>query len=353
VEAAIGRGVNVRLLLEGEPYMGMPPSDRETLARLQRSGADVRVLRAAGDGFKRYQYNHAKYAVADGRRCLVMSDNWTKASIPSRPATGNRGWGVIADSEALAAHLTRIFEMDCDSERPDSAVFDASRHMAQPIESAGPAFAQMQMRPAGVDRLMGMQDPDGEPQRTQPDPIQPRQIDGPMQATVFTAPEHALLQTRGICGLIQSAERSLDVLQNSIELYWEIGERGSLETTPDLFLMELAAAARRGIKVRVLLDGSFPDASDPRDNGHTRDWLQGLASTEKLDLEARVLDRKATGMGIHDKGLIIDGRAVLISSINWSENSPLRNRELGLVLESPAVADYFAALFDRDWAGGK
>jgi len=42
---------------------------------------------------------------------------------------------------------------------------------------------------------------------------------------------------------------------------------------------------------------------------------------------------------------------VLVSSINWNENSPRNNREIGVIAEGP-VADYFVGKFFTDWGTG-
>jgi phosphatidylserine/phosphatidylglycerophosphate/cardiolipin synthase-like enzyme len=47
--------------------------------------------------------------------------------------------------------------------------------------------------------------------------------------------------------------------------------------------------------------------------------------------------------------MIVDNKSVLISSINWNENSVTQNRELGIIIESPEVAKYYAEVFFYDW----
>lgn len=333
VEAAIRRRVAVRLLMEGEPHQGMPPQDRATIERLKRAGAQVRVLRTAAGGFKRYHFNHAKFALADGERCLVMSENWTRTSVPERARSGPRGWGVILDCPPLAEHLTRVFEFDWNPRSLDTMSFDPD----SPALAGSGAEAELA---AAVPRPLA-------------DPVPPAAVSGPIRVTPVLAPEHALLETLGVCGLIRGARSTLDVQQQSLQLYWGYDQEGSPEQTPSLFLAEAVAAARRGVRVRLLMDGEHLNRRDPRDNLQTREWLTALARRERLPLEARILDAGATGMGIHNKGVIADGQRVLISSINWTQNSPLNDRELGLILESPALAAYFAAFFARDWASGR
>jgi len=45
----------------------------------------------------------------------------------------------------------------------------------------------------------------------------------------------------------------------------------------------------------------------------------------------------------------VDGDAVLISSINWNENSPSFNRETGVIIESQDTGAYYSKVFDADW----
>lgn len=52
---------------------------------------------------------------------------------------------------------------------------------------------------------------------------------------------------------------------------------------------------------------------------------------------------------LHNKGVIVDGEHVLISSINWGDSAPTRNREMGLILSSSEVTAPFMAGWHRDW----
>jgi len=51
--------------------------------------------------------------------------------------------------------------------------------------------------------------------------------------------------------------------------------------------------------------------------------IAGIARREGLPLEVRVGYPCRSGVRcIHNKGVIADGERVLVSSINWNENSP-------------------------------
>lgn len=47
--------------------------------------------------------------------------------------------------------------------------------------------------------------------------------------------------------------------------------------------------------------------------------------------------------------MIIDNKTVLISSINWNEQSVRENREAGVLVENKDVASYYATVFLSDW----
>jgi len=56
---------------------------------------------------------------------------------------------------------------------------------------------------------------------------------------------------------------------------------------------------------------------------------------------------------IHNKGVIVDEKAVLVSSINWSNESVTENRETGIIIYDSDVANYFTNIFEWDWAAGE
>ena len=84
----------------------------------------------------------------------------------------------------------------------------------------------------------------------------------------------------------------------------------SVTDDPNPRLQAYSAAARRGARVRVLLDAYFDnrDLNSPRSNTPV-EYLKPFAQAESLDLDAR--RRNPTGAGIHNKMVLgeIDGRA--------------------------------------------
>lgn len=112
--------------------------------------------------------------------------------------------------------------------------------------------------------------------------------------------------------------------------------------TPDLFLEEAIDAARRGVKVRILLSDAFLNPKDPKDNTNTVIYVNTIAQREGLDLQARIFTSDIAALDkIHNKGIVVDGRKVLVSSVNWSYNSPANNREVSLLIDHPSIGQFY------------
>lgn len=93
----------------------------------------------------------------------------------------------------------------------------------------------------------------------------------------------------------------------------------------------LAAAAARGVDVRVGLDGG-PDPFTGRDDGRNRAAAEELAARG-----VRVVwdeDRRTT----HAKLVVIDSRWVVAGSQNWTRAALTTNREAALLIDDPACA---------------
>jgi phosphatidylserine/phosphatidylglycerophosphate/cardiolipin synthase-like enzyme len=52
---------------------------------------------------------------------------------------------------------------------------------------------------------------------------------------------------------------------------------------------------------------------------------------------------------VHNKGIIVDGSAVLVSSQNWSSDGTLYNRDAGVIIYHETAAQYFQQIFLHDW----
>ena len=301
------RGVDVEVLLEGGPVGGISPEEKAAIWRLNQSGIPVYEMAAPDGGHAPYRYDHAKYVVIDDRAVVVTSENFGHSGFPATGEVGNRGWGVYLEDPDLAAYFKDIFRTD----------------------TGGPAIVPVygSEGPAEVYTVVSY-----------PALFAPETFAG-ARVTPVIAPD----TSSAITGLLESAQESIEIEQAYIT--------NESKTGLNPYLATAINASRRGVHVRVLLDSYWFNTEDEADNDEMAALINRIAATEHLPLEARCADLEASGFEkIHNKGVVVDDRAVLVSSINWNSNSPNFNREAGVIVEHPEVARYFRTVFDADWS---
>lgn len=305
--AARERNVAVTVLAEGGPVGGMSPEEKAALNQLNQSGIPVYAMAAASGEHAPYRYDHAKYLVIDRRAVLVTSENFKYSGFPPDGSSGNRGWGVIAEDEGLAGYFIDLFHTDLGGTAIHACPGKTGTPESPPTETHVPEFF-------------------------------PRQFTGATVRPVI-APD-----TSGeIIRLIESASSTIEIEQAYIT--------NESPETLNPYLHAAITASERGVKVRVLLDAYWYNTESPSDNDEMVALINRIAHDKGLPLEARLADLSMTGLEkIHNKGVIVDDRRVLVSSINWNRNSPNFNREAGLIIDHPGVARYFRDVFDDDWA---
>jgi len=107
-----------------------------------------------------------------------------------------------------------------------------------------------------------------------------------------------------------------------------------------VILDHIAAAAHRGVKVRVLCGG--------RHGISEWDILDTFASLRTMG-RFGVKVRKQKNLRVHAKLIVVDGREVLVGSMNIDRSAFDLRRELGLITDDPAVVQRLLAVFDSDW----
>ncbi|MDD1664720.1 MAG: phospholipase D-like domain-containing protein [Methanomicrobiales archaeon] len=304
--AAHRRGVSVLVLLEGGPVGGISPDEEAVCAALNRTGIPLFAMTTTANAHARYRYNHAKYLVIDGEAVFISTENFGVHGYPPPGYSGNRGWGAFIEDSGVAGYFRDVFSADI---RGGDVIPYAppSREIASPS-------------------------------------LQPYQIMFPsLRATGATVTPILAPDTSGeILSLLARAEERIEIEQASI--------RNVSGDQLDPFLSAAMNASRRGVAVRILLDGSRYNDEGPADNDEMVDLVNSLARREGLPLSARILDPGPANLeSVHTKGVVVDGRLVLISSINWNGNSPHFNREAGVLLEDPSLGGYFSSVFDEDW----
>ncbi len=294
------RGVDVTLLLEGQPVGGVSENGAALAYYLQENGVDVWIMRSS-ESFRRYDYLHAKYMVFDGERLLVSSENMADSSF-----TSNRGWAILVRSSSIARDALTVFQMDLGGKGVDVFPLDLSL----PFHEGGPG------RMFNYDR---------------------QGVSMEVTASVILSTSPFMIQDTLVNALGGSQERIL-VQQMNFEEDWLNGGE---------IMDALSRAADRGVTVRILLDSGF---GTKESNQRVAEVLNTEASERGWDLECRLPGPASPFERLHNKGVIIDDQ-VLVGSANWVDNSMRCNREMALLVRSMEMADHFTRLFEDDWKG--
>ena len=306
LEDAHRRGVRVEVLVEGGPVGGIPEEEHMVISSLVEAGIPVRMMSGTRSVHSPYRFLHSKYMVIDSRRVLITSENFKEHGFPETGRRGNRGWGVVITHTGLAEYFRSVYTHDAQGAWTIAAV---------PEE--------------GYEEVPSWQE--------YPAEYSPYVFSGATVTPVLSPDTSDLLHP-----LILSAERSVD-----IEMAY-ISNETDLSLNP--FIADAVNVSRRGIPVRVLLDSFYYNVEGEDDNDEMASVLNGIAATEGLPLEVRCADLSPGILEkIHNKGVIVDQKKVLVSSINWNQNSPTFNREAGVIIDHPGVGAYYTRVFERDW----
>jgi phosphatidylserine/phosphatidylglycerophosphate/cardiolipin synthase-like enzyme len=286
-------GLNISLLVEGEPVAGIGDPSVSQLHFLEDAGVNVSVM-LSRDGYRRYDFVHAKYLVADGHRLLVMSENLVDEALRH-----NRGWGAVVESAQATAFLLRLFAADVDRRQGDVLPVGLAFEETKPFSAGSPSTNH-------TSRIEMVQ----------------------CRMRFAISPETSL---DTLLSLVSSAGTRL-LLEEMQADYEDMVQLGLAPA--------LAEAAARGVQVRVLLDSSL----DKKDS-ENRHFVQSIGQ----GVEARLASDAHVFTTIHNKGIVSDD-TVLVSSINLGSTSIGENRELGVVLEAKTLADRLAQIFAADWS---
>jgi phosphatidylserine/phosphatidylglycerophosphate/cardiolipin synthase-like enzyme len=289
----------------------------EERQKLQALGVELKAAPSSG---RRQVFTvcHQKFVVVDRKMVLLGSANWAGTAIPKVPVPGkfrkgNREWLIAIADEPLARWFTQLFEADWSIPELEGP---AGLAPAAEWSELGDV-----MLPAGLVAA--------------PDEVfDLRRFDLPegIAVTPLISPENYF---DVMLGLIRAAQESIDVEQQYI--------KASGPKTRAL-LAALGQKHSDGVAVRIIVSPAF------RKVGAVDSWEASVASLTQYGLAGclRALNLEYF-THLHNKGVIVDRRQVVVSSTNWSENSIVQAREAGVLVESASVAEYFARVVDLDW----
>lgn len=341
-------GVRVRLMVDGAPAGGQTPAQRWCLARVAAAGGEVRTMDRGGDIRPRYASYHAKVVVVDGATLLIGTENPGLGAAPQPGRPGRRGvFAALAQPDAVAWAVALLADD-----------LDAARHAdVRPFQPdhptrGAPSADYAPPRPADVAGAYAPLAPD------------PAVLGDVSALTLLSAPENILHPTAGLTALVARAGAGDPVRVAQLREAWEWGPGeaagGGFTGVPsNPRLAAYLDAARRGARVRILLDGRFDDGG-PNSNRDTAARLNAIARAQRLDLEARLAD--PAGGGLHAKLVLValaprrDAAAwaashwIHLGSWNGTEVSAKANREAAIQFESADGHAFLARVYDADWA---
>ena len=326
LEAAIGRGVSVTLMLDLDGRSGETP----LFDRLRAARAECVPAPSCASAQSRFFASaHEKVMVIDDEWTLVQSGNWSRNSIPRNEADGgtspgwvhgNRDMGIAVRSPEIAAFFTTVLRRDIDLE----------------LHPTGPQAAG-----DGMAALGEIEAAQSAPRRPPLRTFTSRTFSPAEPVTVLPVltPEN---YTIAIPSMVAGATRFVYIEQQYIR-----GAQPGIITLLDA--IAAARAASPGLVVRIVLAAPFPGSRFNKE----ADAIRGLAASHGLELgqHVRILNPRYL-VHCHNKLVVVDDRRVLVSSQNWSDSAITINREAGLLIDHPPIARYFRAIFNLDWRTG-
>ena len=332
--AAQMRGVSVTILLEGGPPGGLSNQEKYICQQLEMVGGQCwfMINDPDQDIYDRYRFVHAKFILIDDRWVIISSENMSLNSLPNDDKSdgtwGRRGAMLITDAPGVFTHLERVYNHDLDPDNHHDLFRWQSEHEVYGSPPMG--FRPITLT-GGITYTVRYS--------------QPIAFQSEFAFEIVQSPENSLYHHTGLLGMVGQAGPGDTVLvqQLSERPFWG----------PDRINPRLEAyiqAARRGAKVRILLDAFFDDESAVNSNTATCQYINKTAQIERLRLECAL--GNPTGLGIHNKMVLVragETYHVHIGSLNGTELSQKGNREVIMQVKSADVYHFLADMFSQDW----
>ncbi len=130
-----------------------------------------------------------------------------------------------------------------------------------------------------------------------------------------------------LLSLLQSAQSSIDMEAETI--------------SDDKIVAELIAAKDAGVTVRIVLDSS---------SGPGTPTQQAAVKSLKA---AGIAIKTLSNPDVHAKAVVVDDTAAYVGSMNFTYNSLVKNREIGLLTDTASEVTKIASTIEKDYAAGK
>ncbi|MFX1272962.1 MAG: phosphatidylserine/phosphatidylglycerophosphate/cardiolipin synthase family protein, partial [Promethearchaeota archaeon] len=259
-----------------------------------------------------FTYSHQKFIIIDNKTTIVQAGNWAKNSFPRDEWTSGSSPGGFTQKNYRANREYHIAMTDVEVTGYYRDVFDNDWSI-------------------GTDYDEGT---DGTGTPLTWDPIEtsyyPRPFheegtfSGDMKVTPVFSPDTSL---QAILWCINNAQATLD-----IQIPYMNNGSASVQSIIDAII----AAKHRGVTVRIITN---------ENEGNNEEFAEDLAEE---NIPVLWMDTRFFYLN-HNKAIIVDGRIVFISSINWSGTSIDSNREAGVIIQHEGVASWYLQVYNYDW----
>ncbi|HEX2547931.1 MAG TPA: phospholipase D-like domain-containing protein [Ramlibacter sp.] len=302
---------------------------RKKLRPLQKAGLTAWLVQC-GKGRRFASAYHPKVAVRDHKAFWLSSGNWSKRSQPDLDpiadpkqakgmfSKGNREWHVVCENEELARVFEQYILHDLQASQAEHEEGASDAALSVPMDTGLPdVFVPLDALVSVAVDLAAPADPT-EPARL---PLKKQ----PVKVQPVLTPDNYL---KHVNKLVDRASSSL-YLQFAY-INWSDKEQDAGFRKLLLQLAELST--RQDLDMRIILG-----------NNAAADKIRLLVQAGFNQDVFRVQG------SIHNKGIIVDGESVLVSSTNWSADGVLRNRDAGVIIHNAEVAQYYQQVFLDDW----
>jgi phosphatidylserine/phosphatidylglycerophosphate/cardiolipin synthase-like enzyme len=266
---------------------------------------------------------HIKVMVRDSDTVWLSSGNLNNSNQPDMDPLGapqpsdqktaaasDRDWHVVMESPELAG----IFEAYLDQDFQDATLHAAPTLTAarrQPAQASTPNLPGLDQPVVGKFNFVG-----------------PKVINEPVTITPLLTPDKGDYQA-AMLALINGVKKSL-----YIQLQY-IHPTSIAADSPFTDLIDaVGKKIDAGLDVRIILS----QFQVPKGG---LDALQAAGiNLNNVKIQNRV----------HNKGFVFDHTKVVVSSMNWSGEGVLENRDAGVIIDNATAAAYYEKVFLDDWA---
>ena len=261
---------------------------------------------------------HIKVAVRDGKAFWLSSGNWQSSNQPDidpidKPedrkgvSKFNREWNIVVEHPGLAQLYEKYIKWD----------MEQTAEFQEEVE-------EREVSPPLPDLLV-------------PEEPEERAITRFFKPKVFTYTKGKPLRIQPVLTPDNYAQVVLEHIKSAAKsLYFQnqyIAVNKENSKAFDALLDALLAKIGAGLDVRIILR-NLPGA---------RQMLEAL---QLRGFDASKIRLQGT---CHNKGIIVDSRAVALGSHNWSSDGTTKNRDATLIIHDPEVAAYYEQAFLHDW----